>query len=602
MRLSKTAKDKWLAACLFSATVLTGFQLQRMDAYAGQPETTTTITTTPANGSADGEKAGSFATNTHTVTLSSSSSSSSSSSTSASSSSSSSSSTSTTQTTSTTSTSTTSTSTTTTSSSHSGTTVTSSSSSSSTSSSSTNTDSSNHTGTDSTETEQLGNVMVNAFNGLTNSKIESITFQGPVDSSIKDKDSLIAQIPGYSYVGDVNSDIPSSYEKDPQTANLVYMPLSSIVVRYVDVTDPDKVLWTYTIPTNYATEGQKYTTDTNIIPFTGYDFDHASANAEGTINQTVQSATDSNPITVNYYYKPEPNQNSTWDTSNWVVTTTTAPIDTTSEYSFTISVKRNALPVMQLGGYGIGQTGSIHAHTNSGSTTNTSSITTTTSTSETSTTTTVDADTTTATNTNTTSTVAAPTATVNIVNENGDPAGQMTVSGQPGTNVRTQIQQQLTDMRQNGYVVLSNGVKGNTTLGTTDSVLTIKISHPQQQSNLFQNNTMPIVFQLGSASQAVQQANTTTNKSSKQGSNANSSQTNQNNAQKKQRIAQTHNSAQATSKDTEQNAQTSRDAIVNNGQSLHQIAANNGSGGSHVTQLGAYFISLSGKINLGTRV
>ncbi|MCH5462454.1 hypothetical protein HC026_03895 [Lactobacillus sp. LC28-10] len=600
MRLSKTAKDKWLAACLFSATVLAGFQLQRMDAYAGQPETTTTVTSTPANGSASAERPGSFATSTNSVTLSSSSSSS----TSTSSNSSSASSTSTTQTTSTTSTSSTSTSTTTTSSSHSSTTVITSSTnsnSSSSSSSSTNTGSNNNTGNGTTETEPMGNLLVNAFDGLTHSKIETSNYQGAVDSSIKDKDALVAQIPGYSYVGDVNSDIPSTYEKDPQTANLVYMPLSSIVVRYVDVTDPDKVLWTYTIPTNYATEGQKYTTDTNVIPFTGYDFDYASANTSGTIDQTVKSLKDSNPITVSYYYKPEPNQNSTWDTSNWIVTTATTPIGSTGEYSFNVSVKRNNLPAMQLGGYGIGQTGPVHAHTNTGSTG--SSITTNTGTSENSSTATTDTNIATTTDSNTASTVAAPTATVNIINESGKPAGQMTVSGQPGTNVRAQIQQQLNDMRQNGTVILSNGVKGNTALGTTDSVLTIKISNARKQLNPFQNNTMPIVIQLGNASQSVRQENNaTTNKSSNQDSNTNNSQTSQSNSQKKQRIAQTHNSAQATSKDTEQNAQTSRDAIANNGQSLHQFAADNGGGGSHVTQLGAYFISLSGKINLGSRV
>ena len=91
---------------------------------------------------------------------------------------------------------------------------------------------------------------------MTGTKIAGNTFtgeyQGTVGSSIKDKSILVTPIPGYSYVGNVDKDIPDTFVKTPQTANLAYMQLSPIVVHYVDATDPSNVLWTYSLPTNMA--------------------------------------------------------------------------------------------------------------------------------------------------------------------------------------------------------------------------------------------------------------------------------------------------------------------------------------------------------------
>lgn len=623
MRLSKAAKNKWLAACLFSATVLTGFQLQQMNAQASHTQTTT-VTSTPSNGSGSGNVAGSFATHTSTVTLSSTSTSTTSTSTDVNSSSASS---------------TSSASTSTTSSTNTGSSSTGSSRIDSSGPAKSNTDSSSSSSTSSTpnhnpdkgssvpdaDNEKMGHLEVNALNGLTNTPIAGDKFtgeyQGYVGTAVKDKSALITHIVGYSYVGDVNTDIPDNFEKGTQTANLVYMPLSTIVVHYVDVNDPSKILWTYSIPTNFATDGQSYSTDDNLIQFAGYKFDHASDNTTGTIGQTVKSLEDANSINVNYYYEQEPGQTSTLDTSNWVVTSETTPIGLTGKYGFSVYLQRDKLPAVKLGGYETGkpdsghgqtkpagnnnQSGSGHAHTNGGSGSSINNKPTDSNTpvneNSTSVTTVTPSMPLSAANTP----VAEPTATVNVVNETGNPVTQLTVSGQPGTNVRTQIQPKLSELRKNGFAILSSGVKGNTFLGATNSVTIIKVSHPQHQANPFQHNTMPIVTQLGNASQAASQTTNTANSSStnsKQSSDSNSnSQPNQNNAQQKQQITQNKNATQATSKDTEQNSQANHNAIANNGQSLQQSAADNGSGGTPVSGLAAYFISLSGKINLGTR-
>lgn len=643
MRMSKAAKDKWLAACLFSATVLTGFQLQQMNAQASsQTQMTTTVTSTPSNGSASGNTAGSFATRTSTVPSSSASTSTTPTSPRSDSSSASSISTSSTSTDS----------------------STKPNDEASNSSSAPVSDNTNHQPSNdnsSTKAETIGHLKVNTLNGVTNSKINGDTFtgnyQGAVGSNVKNKSALVPHIPGYSFVGNADAAIPDSFSTGTQTANLYYMPLSTVVVRYVDVNDPSKVLWTYSLPTNFATMGQIYSTDDNLISFAGYTLDHVSGMPTGIINQTAKSPTIANPITVTYYYKPQAGQTSRVDTSNWIVTSKTMPIGSTGEYSFGIYLQKGQLPAIKIGSYGSqssssrthpysgngvdgnhsgsghthngGGTGDNHpesghthngggtsdnhpesgqAHTNPGSNINTH---------------TGSGNQNTGSNENNqpayvvsvtapiaapASPVSAPTATVNVVTEVGNPIGQLTVSGKPGTNVRAQIQQQLNRMRKNGFVILSNGVKGNTTLGATNSVLTIKVDHPKQQANPFQHNAMPIVTQLGNASQPARRTMTAAN--SKHGNNANNNgqstnsnnQSDQNNAPQKQQITQNHNSTQATAKDTEQNGQVHRDTIANNGQSFQHAAADNGGGGNQISELAAYFISLSGTVNLGSKV
>jgi len=690
MKFSRTAKNKWLAACLFSVTVLAGFQLQHVDPHAEQPQqqqaqAQNTGNSAPTNGSVSGVVTGSFGTQPgHTVTLQSASSTATSA---------------TTQTDSNQPASSPKVPTTpetpspeTPPAPNNGTPTSNSGAASTTQGSSTQGNTTNQqpaqtaepTGTSGTSVStqgsttsnpnvsQMGQLEVNAIDGVTGTKIAGNTFtgeyQGTVGSSIKDKSILVTPIPGYSYVGNVDKDIPDTFVKTPQTANLAYMQLSPIVVHYVDATDPSNVLWTYSLPTNMAAKGQVYDADDSQLQFAGYTFDHDSGNTTGLIDQTVKSYTDLNPIVVNYYYQPKLGQTGTVNTANWIVTSETTPIGLTGEYSFSLYLKRDQSAPVKVGSYDNGQAGSGHTTitvggstpttgttntttTNSSSSNNSGTSTTTITTTETtdstvetagSTATTVTGNSSSLTTTPLsmlTSPVATPTATVNIVTETGKPLSQLTVIGKLGANVRTQIQQKLNGLRQAGYVILSNDVKGNTTLSQTNPVMTIKVSHPARQANPFKHNTMPIVAQLGNASQSVKAANaktadqaasttsmannqqaTTNSVSNSQGSsnqnatnqstnsqnsdNSNSSdnsnQTNQNMAKPNQKIAQ-NTTSQATSKDTERNGQVHRDAIANNGQSFGHAAANNGSGGHSVSGLAAYFISLSGKINLGAR-
>lgn len=574
MRLSKSARNKWLAACLFSATVLTGFHVQQMTVHATGPQNTTAITSTMNSTTTS-------STNTSSVSLASSSSATTATSPSSQSSTTPSNETSTTKTSS----------------------VTTSSVSQSSSSTPTN-DSNQDNESDSTTTGELGHLVVNAFNTVTNQKINDDTFtgdyQGYVGSAIKDKSKFITHIPGYSFVGDVDSAVPDSFSKGIQIANLYYKPLSQVVVRYVDVTDPNKVLWTYSMPTNFATQGQLFTTDNNIIQFAGYKIDHVSGDTSGIINQAVNSLGDANPITITYYYRPEPGSTSTLDTSNWVVTSKTTPIGLTGKYSFNMYVQRDQLSPIEIGSYGIQQTGSNQGHTNNpGGTTDTSSVggkgsVSTTGTNTQPLTTPVSLPT----------TPSIPTTTINVVTETGNLINQLTVSGLPGTNVRAQIQQELNNLRRNGFAILSNDVKGDTKLGHDDSLLTVKVSQPDHSTDPFQRSTMPIITQLGHASQPAQKAAQTANKGQENNTNqhsASTTQTTQQNNQKHQQIIRTH-TTEATSKDTEQNNQVHRDTIANLGQSHQHSAADTGGGGNQITGLAAYFISISGKINLGTKV
>lgn len=576
MRLSKSARNKWLATCLFSATVLTGFHLQQMSVRASETQNTTAVTST-----ADATTTSSTTTNSVSLT----SHSSTSTATSYHSQSSSSSSSTFTSKTSTTKT-------------NSVTTSSVSESSSSTSASSTPTkDLPQDNQTDHATTDQTGQLVVNTFNAITNEKIDGDAFtghyQGLVGAAIKDKSALIAHIPGYSFVGNVDSAVPDRFIGGTQIANLYYKPLSTIVVRYV--ASPNKLLWTYSIPTTYATQGQLFTTTDNLIPFAGYKLHHVSGDVSGIINQTVNSPRDPNPIVITYYYEPEPGSISTLDTSNWVITSKTTPIGLTGKYSFSMYVQRDQLSPIEIGRYGIQQTEADQIGTDGGPSDN-GSI------GEKGSTGTIETNAQTQTTPVSLPTApSVPTATVNIITETGNPIKQLTVSGLPGTNLRAQIQQELDNLRRNGFAILSNDVKGDTKLGQENSVLTVKVSHPDQQADPFQHSTMPIITQLGQASQSVPQVAQTANKAQSSNNKQHSENTNQaqQNSQKYQQISRTY-TTEATSKDTEQTDQVHRDTIANLGQSHQHSAADTGGGGHQLSGLAAYFISLSGKVNLGT--
>lgn len=555
MRLSRSARNKWLATCLFSATILTGFQLQQMTVQASETQGTASVpsshvaTLQPNVPATSSNPRSAPAAPTTEV-------------------------------------------------------------SDSTQPSVPSTETTNPTaaqeqpsqnsGESTDNTDQVGHLVVNAFNRVTNAPINNGAFsselQGAAGSPIKDKSALVKNIPGYSFAGNVDSAIPDNYPKDTRIANLYYKPLSPIVVRYVDVTDPAKILWTYSLPTNYATKGQLYTTDTNLISFAGYTIDHVSGDTTGIITQTAQSSSVPNTQVVTYYYRPEPGQTSTLDTSNWVVTSKTAPIGQTGKYSFSIFVQRDQLPAMKLGGYGEQSFGTGQGKPNSGKSTTTGTGTDINNTSTAPSTTAVIAP----------SPVAMPTATVNIVTETGSLMSQLTISGPLGISLRPQIQQTLNQLRRNGFAILSNDVKGNSQLNDNHLTLNVKVSQPARQSNPFSRRTMPVVAQLGAASLPVRQAaNSTTDSTENSRTNQDSekaAQTNQNNGQNnQQKIGQSY-TTEATSKDSQRNNQSPREAIANIGQSFQHSAADTGSGGNQLTGLAAYFISLSGKINLGTKV
>ena len=180
---------------------------------------------------------------------------------------------------------------------------------------------------------------------------------------------------------------------------------------------------------------------------------------------------------------------------------------------------------------------------------------------------------------------------------------------------------------KSAYVILSNDVKGNTTLSDVNSVFNVKVSHPARQTNPFKRNTMPVVAQLGQlgvTAQAATQSSQTTNSASStanatnnqsnsnqnnsnQNSNAqgannnsnNSNQASQNQTDAKQQIAQNKVSTAATSKDTEQ--ETVKFTVIplqTMANRLDTFLHYNGIGGGHAVFLWPYFISLSGKVNL----
>ena len=64
------------------------------------------------------------------------------------------------------------------------------------------------------------------------------------------------------------------------------------MVRYVDETNPNQVLWTYTLPTNYATEGQYYNVAHQLVQFPGYTFSYVTGSTTGRIEQPVKPGTD----------------------------------------------------------------------------------------------------------------------------------------------------------------------------------------------------------------------------------------------------------------------------------------------------------------------
>ncbi|MTV81644.1 MucBP domain-containing protein [Secundilactobacillus folii] len=683
MSLSKTAKSKWLAACLFSATVLAGFQLQQQQVHAqdGTPTTvvvtpnnqqgTTSVTTatSPNNGSLSGVVNGSFGNDPHTTTSNNSSSSTSSTnsgngsnplgrgSSSATSDSTSAgnpkstdpaSSSDASHSSSSTSSSTNTSSSTANASSNSSSTSTNSGS--NTSSSATQPNATQNNGQNSSSTTQtngntqtastFGKLTINTFDGLTHSLLNTSEYPYAIGTSITDKNLYIPEVPGYGYVGNVNTDVPASFTTNDATLNLNYMPLSPIDVNYIDMSN-NKRLWGYSMDTSKANVGQSYQTNSFVIPFAGYKFNHVSDNSIGTIEQTVKSGTDLNPIVVNYYYQPEAGTTAVdIDTSNWTTTAQTTPIQNTNDVVYSYYLTRDELPAQLIAQYA-GSTSQNHLITttvdqhNSATTTDTSTDTvnghapsTSSTPNRNNTNQTGGASTTVPTEGNSTlgptesSTIvtpnfreqpsnptATPTATVTVINNSGQPVSQTTYTGQTGELVRSEMQSDLNHLRDSGYVILSNGVKGNTRFDGTNMAFTVKVTQISQATNPFKHNTMPIVAQLGAASQTANQDNgSNTNAANSSSARQNENQNNANRANSQNRNAQhqtiASNSAIMTTNvnDAQRSSQTHRQNVVNNGQTFgSHAAANGGGGGSNNSGLAAYFISISGKINLGAR-
>ena len=128
----------------------------------------------------------------------------------------------------------------------------------------------------------------------------------PATADTGDKAQYAVAIPGYAYVGDPTTDVPATFSASNQTVNLTYTPLAGLDVKYVDVNDPDKLLWSYKLNSKYQFAGDSYKTDYFPIPFNGYTFDHVEGNATGQFGQLVHSATDANPIQITYYYTEDP--------------------------------------------------------------------------------------------------------------------------------------------------------------------------------------------------------------------------------------------------------------------------------------------------------
>ncbi|MFC6253585.1 MucBP domain-containing protein [Secundilactobacillus hailunensis] len=128
----------------------------------------------------------------------------------------------------------------------------------------------------------------------------------PTTANTGDKTQYAVAIPGYAYVGNPATDVPDTFSAGSQTVNLTYTPLAGLDVKYVDVNDPDKLLWSYKLDSKYQFAGDSYKTDYFPIPFNGYVFDHVDGDATGQFGQLVKSATDTNPIQITYYYAKDP--------------------------------------------------------------------------------------------------------------------------------------------------------------------------------------------------------------------------------------------------------------------------------------------------------
>lgn len=480
-------------------------------------------------------------------------------------------------------------------------------------------------------TATTGELIIHRVNGLTQQTLSSTQLTVPVGPVTADSATYVSQLTGYGYVGDLATELPTTFTTGVQSVTLTYMPLSAIVVRYVDATDPTHVLWTYTLPTNYATLGQTYQTNYTDLPFSGYQYVYATSNATGTIRQTVQSLTNANSVVVTYYYKPISSTNQV-DTSSWQLTTATTQVTGSSAYSIAVSLNTD-----QSTSTLIGSIGPVVLAGNSATDVSNPA------------TTTGELKTNVATDT-TTTTSEADSTNIHFVTSLGTEVGQTTVTGQTGTRVNDALNPTLTDLRQQGYVVLNNGVSPTQHFGNTEADYTVKVSKPDTSANPFKRPTMPLVAQLGNASTSVSVTHDVTSnelgqspaaalnnlsttgqnatrsttstdqptnsaqatpsasaQSTNQQSNSNNSTnhaTNSNNnttnaAQQQQNIAK--KATTKTALDNQQSEQVHRDAVANDGQSHGSGSAIGGGGSNPVTGLAAYFISLNGKINLGAR-
>lgn len=606
MSLSKAAKSKWLAACLFSATVLVGFQLQQEKASAidstnavGTTTTTTTVTTSttttsttaPDDGTLSGVNDGSFNTNTSTSNTSTGNSGSTDSAAPSSAATETSSA-----------------------ATNNGTSSAGDTGSTATAPSSGASNPGSDTGSDETPidpTSPYGQLTVVNIDGHSNEVISSVNYTYTKGAAVTDKNQYVSEIPGYKYVDLVDSAYPDTFTADSMIVQQAYLPLAPIEVRYVDMTN-NQVIWSYTMPTTFANVGQTYWTNFFNIPLAGYKLDHDSGNTTGTIGQT-QNPNDTNPIIVTYYYKQDPGSTSIFDTSNWTLRTTITPVTNTNDFTSTTYLTRDQLPEVKLSGFdgittnnqavtnptdGKGTDTTTGTGTNTGNGTNTSTGTGTnngTSSSTGTSTGTATLPDISSTSVTVTTPTTTPTATVTIVDQNGTPLSQNTYQGKLGEQIRPAMQADLNQMRAAGYTILRNGVKGNTVFGNQNTSYTLKVSPSEQSSDLFARTTMPIISELGQASQSTH-AERTKNAAKKTPAKQN------NNAQgQEQNIAERTVTTAPLAKDSGHNGQLHRDAIANNGQHFGSAAIIDGGGGNQFQGLAAYFISLSGKINMGAR-
>lgn len=222
-----------------------------------------------------------------------------------------------------------------------------------------------------TSTDATASITFNYTNALTG---EKITFSGgwssipalyhqpevtdytvstkasdPTTATLTDKDQYVAAINGYTYIGNLATDVPDHFSASDTTVNLEYLPLADVNVNYVDEADPTKILWSYTISAANSFTGDSYKTDYYQIPFPGYTYASASGPASGTFGQTVNSLTDPNPIVVTYYYaKNDTTTADTFNASNLTYLNSFSPADKTATIGSQINTEPQTYAGYQL--------------------------------------------------------------------------------------------------------------------------------------------------------------------------------------------------------------------------------------------------------------